>query len=85
MAIQEETGPVLVTVFCDDCETTVTRDYIVPAGTDSLTVARRVMATQDGWMISARDDICAECFTLLEKNDPEAAAAIRATERTWDS
>ena len=61
MAIQDETGPVLVTVFCDDCEGTITQDYLVPAGQDSLIVARQYLATHEGWEITPRTDLCGDC------------------------
>lgn len=61
MAIQDETGPVLVTVYCDDCEVHITQDYLVPAGQDSLTVARQYLATHKGWEITPRTDLCGDC------------------------
>lgn len=61
MAIQDETGPVLVTVFCDKCGAEVTHDYLVPAGQDSLTVARQYLATHEGWEVTPRSDLCTEC------------------------
>lgn len=60
MAIQDETGPVLVTVYCDRCGGEITSDYLVPAGTDSLDVARTYLA-RHGWAITPGRDLCPEC------------------------
>lgn len=49
-----------VTVYCDECEIAYTGDYRVPAGRDSLDVARDHMATQ-GWYITKRHDLCPKC------------------------
>lgn len=62
MAIQEETGPVLVTVFCDGCGVEETHDYLVPAGMDSIAVARRVLKEKHGWVTGAWD-YCPGCHT----------------------
>lgn len=63
MAIQDQTGPVLVTVYCDSCCFEVTHDYLVPAGEDSLAVARTHLA-KNGWTIAPGVDLCPECRPL---------------------
>lgn len=60
MAIQDDTGPVLVTVFCDRCGGEITHDYLVPAGADSLDVARAYLA-KHGWAITPGSDLCPGC------------------------
>jgi hypothetical protein len=61
MAIQEQTGPVAVTVFCDECGTERCADYLVPAGEDSLRVARDWMGKHAGWKITEAEDLCPKC------------------------
>lgn len=64
MAIHDEAGPVLVTVFCDECGVEATHDYWVPAGVDSLAVARHHLKENAGWAISPFEDLCPECAPL---------------------
>ena len=72
MAIQEETGPVLVTVYCDSCGNEETHDYLVPAGMDSIAVARRVLAENHGWVTGVRD-YCPDCDTYPAAAPTESA------------
>lgn len=60
MAIRDQTGPVLVTVYCDRCGDEATHDYLVPAGSDSLDVARAHLA-KNGWAVSPASDLCPAC------------------------
>jgi len=65
MAVYDEDMPILVTVFCDECGVEETNDYLVPAGVDSLFVARTYLKENKGWFVSPFEDLCPEC------NDPE--------------
>lgn len=66
MAVRDETMPVLVTVYCDECGVTVTNDYLVPKNQDSLAVARKYLESNEGWQVSAWDDLCPECKVPAE-------------------
>ncbi|MGK3708669.1 hypothetical protein [Arthrobacter sp. IK3] len=66
MAVQDETGPVLVTVYCDRCGTEETHDYLVPAGKDSIDVARRHLAEHRSWVTGAFD-LCPDCVTATTR------------------
>jgi hypothetical protein len=61
MAIHEETMPILVTVYCDECGIEESHDYLVPAGIDSLFVARRHLRENAGWEINYFEDLCPDC------------------------
>lgn len=61
MATRDYDDIVQVSVFCDECEGTISHDYKVPAGEDSLDVARRYLANNEGWLITPRLDLCADC------------------------
>lgn len=61
MAIRDETMPAEVTVFCDECGETETHDYLVPAGVDSLAVARNWLSANKGWEITPHYDFCSMC------------------------
>lgn len=61
MPIRDENMPVLVTVFCDECGDEESNDYLVPAGHDSLVVARQWLAENKGWTIKFPFDFCPEC------------------------
>lgn len=67
MAIQEQTSPVLVTVFCDECGVRETNDYLVPAGQDSLRVARIYLAEHKHWLVTPFEDLCPDCRVDFEK------------------
>lgn len=61
MAVYDATMPILVTVFCDECGVEESHDYLVPAGVDSLFVARNHLKTNAGWFVSAFEDLCPDC------------------------
>lgn len=50
-----------MTVYCDSCFTEATHDYLVPAGADSLDVARTYMGN-NGWTITPGRDLCPQCL-----------------------
>jgi hypothetical protein len=52
---------VAVTVFCDECGGERSGDYIVPAGAESLQVARLHLAAFEGWLINDCGDFCPDC------------------------
>lgn len=67
MATRDYDDLVAVTVFCDECGDTRTGDYKVPAGADSLMVARRWLEEHAGWVINDSGDYCNECAPHLGK------------------
>jgi hypothetical protein len=67
MATRDYDDIVAVTVFCDECGDTRTGDYKVPAGADSLMVARRWLEEHAGWVINDSGDYCNECAPHLGK------------------
>ncbi|MCC3292974.1 hypothetical protein [Arthrobacter sp. zg-Y1110] len=76
MAVQEETGPVLVTVYCDECGIEETHDYLVPAGQDSLAVARRHLNMNLGWETGARADLCPACLPTPAATNTESTREV---------
>jgi hypothetical protein len=71
---RDYTTPILVMVFCDDCGVTHAGQFLVPAGQDSLEVARAHMARHLGWRIIPDGDFCPDCVKVsgieeLEKAD----------------
>ena len=69
MAIQDEKGPVLVTVYCDKCGEEETNDYLVPAGEDSLVVARQWLKENKGWTTRFPFDFCPSCTAELKAKE----------------
>lgn len=69
MAIQDATGPVLVTVFCDRCGNEESNDYLVPVGEDSLVIARRWLKENKGWDIRFPFDFCPSCAAALKAKE----------------
>jgi hypothetical protein len=58
-----EAYPDQMSVYCDECEITVTADYIVHTGmtkTERLAVARRHLVDYLGWSC-ADEDLCPAC------------------------
>lgn len=61
MTIRDYDDIVAVTVFCDDCGNEYSADYKVPAGTDSLTVAREYLQAHQNWETGDGNDYCPDC------------------------
>lgn len=72
MAIRDETMPILAVVYCDRCGIEVAEDYLVPAGMDSLAVARNHVRRNCGWSVDARGDFCPQCTPSTPEVDPKA-------------
>lgn len=73
MTVHDDTLPILVAVFCDDCGDEFTANYLVPAGQDSFTVARAHMRKHADWETDAGDgnDYCPKCVTWRRQGDAD--------------
>jgi hypothetical protein len=58
--------PVQVGVFCDDCGTTVERDYLVAEDSTQkqrFQVARHHLRQNEGWQCDEHGDFCPACVS----------------------